>query len=209
MKPYIRKAEIILALLLLLGVVVTGPSAGAQGENPPPLTQESDATAATEADPLGAVPGAFWTSTGSTGTVDEADQGLILHEGAYVRTRPNITGDAIIRYNVVGVDGLLPGGAARRIFLLSHFYDNGASARVITRLYRVPHFGAPAPGLLLTIDSGLPGGAGWTTLTTSNCFQVDFNFGRYAYYVEVLLINTTPNAITALSTLRIYATTPC
>ncbi|MFL5802156.1 MAG: hypothetical protein ACJ8CR_10500 [Roseiflexaceae bacterium] len=218
MNRHLRIATISCILLLLLAVLVGGPSISAQGQDPPPVNQglpdaqPQDLSAipddTTSVLPQAAVPGAFWTAVGSTGTVDEASQSLILHELGYVRMKPGVIGRAIIRYNVVAVDGLLPGGNTRRITLLTHFLDNGPGAQVVTRLCRVPHVGAPAAACFLTIGSNpdvVP--VSWRTkLATSACQAVDFNFGRYAYVVEVQLIQTTTAGVAALSTLRSHAT---
>lgn len=208
MNPPTRNMAVAFIVLLLLALVVGGPPAGAQDRDPPASTQNQDSPAAPSLLPVGAVPGAYWTAVGSTGTVDDANQGNILHETAYVRLRPNLVGNAIIRYNVVAVDGLLPGGNTRKISMLTHFHAN-AGARVITRLCRVPHLGAGAAGCFLTFDSITPPvGTGWQTRTVISpvCQAVDFDFGRYAYVVEARLIQTTPAGIAALSTLRLHAT---
>jgi hypothetical protein len=209
MNRHLRIATISCILLLLLAVLVGGPSISAQGQDPPDAQpQDSSAIPANAASvlPQAAVPGAFWTAVGSTGTVDEASQSLILHELGYVRMKPGVIGRAIIRYNVVAVDGLLPGGTTRRITLLTHFYDNGAGAQVLARLYRVPHSGF-GPGLIVASSSNpdvLP--ASWRTkLATSTCLP-DFNFSRYAYVVEVELSQTATTGLAALSTLRLHAT---
>jgi hypothetical protein len=198
MNRHIRITTISCILLLLLAASVNGPIAGAQDQDPPNETSVL---------PQSAVAGGFWTAVGSTGTVDEASQPLILHETGLVRMKPNLVGSAIIRYNVVGVDGLLPEGNTQKITLLSHFYDNGAGAQVVARLYRVSHGPPYGVAQIMAIDSNPdPAAVGWQSKgLTSGCLP-DFAFGNYAYVVEVSLKQTSSAGVAALSTLRLQAT---
>jgi hypothetical protein len=142
----------------------------------------------------------WWSSAGSAGTVDVADIGkvvfvnsvvqlpgvdLVVNREAQLAALPVVQTEAVIRYGVTPVEGVLPGqGFALRALRLR--YRDG-SGRVVAVLIQVDiATGTETP--TASFDSEAPG------LTRSNEFQVNLpglgmalDFANNAYYVELTL----------------------
>jgi hypothetical protein len=102
------------------------------------------------------------------------------------------TTSAVIRYNVVAVDGLfaprVAAPSARGHQLKLRYLATGAGARVTARLIEVD-FASGAETTLLTFDSAaFPGAAGYHDNLVADCGPPrPFDFVRKAYYIEVTL----------------------
>jgi hypothetical protein len=154
-----------------------------------------------------------WSTVGSAGTVDEADLSKIVLDHATAQfgqalsntstttttaakpaaTLPVTT--AVIRYNVVAVDGLfaprVAAPNARGHQLRLRYLATGAGGRVIARLIEVD-FASGAETTLLTFDSNAFGAAtGYHDNFVADCGPPrPFDFVKKAYYVEVTLIRS-------------------
>jgi hypothetical protein len=152
-----------------------------------------------------AVPGMLWTSVGSTGTVDEADLGIVLLDGP-VAQHAGAAGQVVnIRYNVVAVDGL----SAVAIFLAASFRDTGASGRVILTLKRYSFVTAITENLLTLDSNAFPAQVGFQTREVGDgCATSGFNFNQYAYFIDAEIHRiATPLPVLnqgALAGLKIY-----
>ena len=103
----------------------------------------------------------IWTSVASAGTVDESDVSEIAFAGPFATFGPAApaVSRAIIRYNVVAVDGLFAqAGPVSWPALIVNYLDDGADARVLVYL-REYEFGAnpmnPALNTRIVFDSDL------------------------------------------------------
>ena len=143
----------------------------------------------------------IWTSTASTGVVDESDVDKISFHGPFATFKPAVQTptQAVIRYNVVAVDGLFAqGGVLTWPSLVVNYRDNGANARVLVYL-REYEFGAnprvPPLTTRVVFDSDLfPQSNDYQTRAVGNCGEfnkfefVPDNLNARAYYLEANLI---------------------
>src|SRR5262245_15343422 len=153
-----------------------------------------------------------WTTVGSAGTVDEADDGKLVYQGSAVSfpeilpplptaqtaqaesnaqiILPTETTRATIRYNVTAVDGLFA-QSCDGLKMTVRFRDDGAWAQVFIRLFE-QDISTGATKLLLTFDSNafLPSpnyqiqGVGVADRSFS------FDFSQKAYFIEANLTKT-------------------
>lgn len=151
----------------------------------------------------------FWTTAGSTGTLDEKSEGKVFFEhakvqkgetldfdGAVRRVRTEGSGgleetdSAVIRYNVTAVDGLFGGNM---VGMQIRYLAEGASARVVAQLIEVDLF-TGAEVTMLTFDSdGFVAEDGYHVNEVWACTKTDqaFDFTRKAYYIEATLTTNT------------------
>jgi hypothetical protein len=145
----------------------------------------------------------IWTTVGSAGTVDESDLDKVdLLRGTVTMKPGDEPSRAVIRYNVVAVDGLFAGGDG--FFMGVRFRDNGDQAQVIARLIEYD-FNTGAYRTLLTFDSNAQAAApAYQTGSAFDC-RPDwrFEFGRKAYFVEATLIRTGADGNPALGIVTI------
>jgi hypothetical protein len=130
------------------------------------------------------VPGMLWTSVGSAGTVDEADLGIVLLDGA-VAQHAGAAGQVVnIRYNVVAVDAL----AAVGIFMAASFRDTGASSRIVVTLKRYSFTTAITEDMVRLDSDAFPARFGFQTREVGDgCTVGGFNFNEYAYFIDAEL----------------------
>lgn len=149
-----------------------------------------------------------WTTVASAGTVDEADLNKINYTEATARMNLAVPANssAVIRYNVVAVDGLADAGGDGN-FLRVRFRDNGQDERVIVRLKSVD-IATGAIATLMVLDSNaFAANVLFQTQSVSVCSPTwSFNFNRYAYFVEATLIKTTTAGNPGLSVVQIGKT---
>lgn len=149
----------------------------------------------------------FWTTVGSAGTLDEKSEGKVIFDRAVVQKGNAIvigqarrqlredgggveeTDSAVIRYNVVAVDGLFDGG--EDLWMAIRFRAEGKSARVVAQLIEVD-IDTGAEVTRLTFDSddpGVPTQSGYHRHDVFDCKGrgEPFDFTRKAYYIEATL----------------------
>jgi hypothetical protein len=139
-----------------------------------------------------------WTAVASTGTVDEADAGIVsLSSGTATVTA---VGTLDIRYNVVAVDGVFSPGDG--IQMAVRFLDNGVSARVKLTLYQyniASGVGTP----ILTFDSdGFPAAGGYQDQTIALCGPPWLDFVNNAYYVQASVSKTAAGGSAGLAIIQ-------
>ena len=156
----------------------------------------------------------IWTSVASAGTVDESDASEIAFAGpfaTFANAAPAVS-RAIIRYNVVAVDGLFAqAGPVSWPALIVNYRDDGGDARVLVYL-REYEFGAnpmnPALNTRIVFDSDLYAASNdYQTRNIGNCgnfseFEfVPNNQNARAYFLEVHLIRNAANGAPGLGAL--------
>jgi hypothetical protein len=129
-----------------------------------------------------------WTAIGSDGTVDE---GEVTFTGniAYLKSDDG----AVIRYNVVAVDGLVDGGPALDFPRMTvRFRDNGNNNHIVVHLKRVDISGGGTTQLLTLDSNSYPGSSSFQTRYVDACGDdlFAFDFANYAYFVEVTMTRT-------------------
>lgn len=141
-----------------------------------------------------------WTTIGSAGTPDEGD------EVTYTDNIAFLAGEhAVIRYNVVAVDGLFEKGATPQFKptrMTVRFRDNGDNNHLVVRLKRVS-LSTGDIDILLTLDSNDYAGSSSFQTRTVGCGAFDFDFSTHAYYVEATMSRTGLPITTALSSIQI------
>jgi hypothetical protein len=149
-----------------------------------------------------------WTTVASAGTVDEADLNKVTYSEATARLNLATPGNssAVIRYNVVALDGLVdPGGDGYRLNV--RFRDNGQDERVIVRLKSVD-INTGAVAVLMTLDSNAYApNVLFQTQSVPVCWPPwNFNFNRHAYFVEAILWKGSTAGNPGLSVVQIAKT---
>lgn len=142
-----------------------------------------------------------WTTVGSAGTLNQADQNKVVYSGGVIsfpdapgtggggNLLPLQTVQAVIRYNVTAVDGLF--FQTGRLCMQTRFRDDGNRARVLLRLIE---FNIDTGGTTsrLTFDSNtVAAQANFQTNSASTDWHA-FDFSRNAYYVEATLTKQHP-----------------
>jgi len=141
-----------------------------------------------------------WTSIGSDASVAG---GKVTYSGniAYLDDS-----SAVLRYNVVAVDGLVDTGPALAFpRLTARFRDNGDNNRLVIRLKRAGFDGGNVVSLL-TIDSDdYAGSSSFQTRTATGCGSDNFSFDfvNYTYFVEVTMTRTSLPVTPGLASLKL------
>lgn len=148
----------------------------------------------------------IWTAAGSAGTVDEANLDQVhFSAGTATLTVTPAGARAVIRYNVVALDGLFaPLTPQSWPALTVRYNDDGAGEQVVVRLKEYD-FTTGALVTQITFDSDLyPPQAGFQTRAIGNCGNfAAFDFAAKAYFLEVELINSSGAARPAVSLLAL------
>lgn len=141
-----------------------------------------------------------WTAAGSTGTVDEADVGLVDFDTGQARMRAAAAAGSTLslRYSIVSLVGFSgPGQYLMRV----RFRDNGAASRVQLHLRRYNS----ANGTLTPLndfDSNVYGAAaGYQTQT--RCIGLNWDFLAGPHYIEAVLTKSGAAGQPALATIQL------
>jgi hypothetical protein len=125
-----------------------------------------------------------WTTVGSAGTVDESSQVIVTGPNA------SLAGGtvAVIRYNVVAVDGLFGSECGVNFMLVR--YRATPQHRVLVRLVELNLFTGPPGTTRLVLDSNdFPSndqfGSDFQTQTVAGGFSFDFVTNAYFIVVEL------------------------
>lgn len=149
-----------------------------------------------------------WTTVASAGTVDEADLNKVNYSEATARLNfaTPANSSAVIRYNVVAVDGLVDAGGDG-YSLAVRFRDNGQDERVIVRLKAVD-LNTGIVTTLMTLDSNaFPPNALFQLRSVPVCGPPwNFNFNRNAYFVEATMWKGTTAGNPGLTAVQISKT---
>jgi hypothetical protein len=142
-----------------------------------------------------------WTAVGSDGTPDEGDPVTYTGNIAY------LDGDsAVMRYNVVAVDGLINDGPLAAFPRMTvRFRDNGDNNRIVVRLRRIGIDGGNSVSILTLDSNDYAGSSSFQTRSVSACGDdsFTFDFDNYAYYIEATLTRTGLPVTTGLSSIKL------
>lgn len=168
-----------------------------------------------------------WTTVASAGTVNEADVDKVVMFGplAYLSSQalattegvgasPHATSGlsaapgmtvAVIRYNVVAVDGLFAAGEGVRMEV--RFHDNGGGARVIVSLKEL-NLETGITTTRLTFNSNIHAPSPlFQTHGISDCSPAwGFDFSKNAYFIDAQLIRIAPSGDPGLAGIRLGTT---
>ena len=143
----------------------------------------------------------IWTSVGSTGTVDDTDTGKLHFIGPRATTNNVAPGTkAVVRYNVVAVDGLFADLTPTSWpALIVRYSTLNGQGRVVARLKEYIMTGPQAgqTNTLITLDSDdFPQAADFQTRSIGNCgnfshFQFASGQVARAYFIEVEITSHT------------------
>jgi hypothetical protein len=142
-----------------------------------------------------------WTTIGSAGTVDESGQMTFTDNIAYLDSD-----SAVIRYNVVAVDGLFNDGLQAAFPRMTvRFRDNGSNNRVIVRLKRAPIDGGNSVTVLRLDSNDYAGSSSFQTQSVTACGDeaFSFDFASYAYYIEVTMSRTSLPVTPGLASIKL------
>ncbi len=142
-----------------------------------------------------------WITAASAGTVDEEDVNKVEFNGGFASLKkPDglypiypvwpifVTQSAVIRYNVVPVDGVTLGNTYR---LTTRFRDDGANAQVLVRLAEFNlHTGRRTTRMELNSDNYSPSAGMQLQTVEARCTNWELDFVNNAYFVEVTLTRT-------------------
>jgi hypothetical protein len=148
-----------------------------------------------------------WTTIGSAGTVDESGQMTFTDNIAYLESD-----QAVIRYNVVAVDGLFNEGIPAAFPRMTvRFRDNGSNNRVIVRLRRAPIDGGNSVTLLRLDSNDYAGSSSFQTQSVTACGDeaFSFDFANFAYYIEVTMSRTALPVTPGLASIKIDLSGNC
>lgn len=167
----------------------------------------------------------WWTTVGSTGTLDEKSEGKVTFDGPLVQKGDTIvfksarrlpqdegsggapqTDSAVIRYNVTAVDGLF---GVDGIDMNVRYLAAGVGARVTARLMEV-NIQNGDEALLLTFDSDNFGLASeYQTQHVCNAGRgMQFDFAKKVYYIDATLTTSAiePSSAAGIAAITLNAT---
>lgn len=148
-----------------------------------------------------------WTTIGSDGTVDESGQMTFTDNIAFLESD-----SAVIRYNVVAVDGLFNEGLQAAFpRMTARFRDNGSNNRVIVRLRRAPIDGGNVVTMLRLDSNDYAGSSSFQTQSVTACGDeaFSFDFANNAYYIEVTMSRTSLPVTPGLASIKLDLTVDC
>jgi hypothetical protein len=125
----------------------------------------------------------IFTAAGSTGIVDEADQGAVKFTGAKASVKGSAVGQngtVVLRYNVVATEDI-----EGSPYLGASFNDEGSNGNIVAKLKLLSQTTGTTE-TLLTLDSN-SSPTGYQTAAVSDCNLSYFSFATNAYFVEVRL----------------------
>jgi hypothetical protein len=138
-----------------------------------------------------------WTTIGSAGTVDQADQDIAVFSGSWagVSASAALPATVNVRYNIVSVDGLIQGGG--RHYMKVRYLDNGDQARVVVYLKELDlTTGVTTTRMTFDSNSYPQSFLGQSQTMNVGCTfpfppaPWGYNFEEKAYYLETQLIKT-------------------
>jgi hypothetical protein len=155
-----------------------------------------------------------WSAAGNSGAVDSTQQSVYQTNGTgSVQVKSNATGTIVLRYNVSGMPRVFrqpydpeDDGPDQRIQLMARLRDTGAGARVVVRLRELNlATGSLRTLALINSDNSFSSGTEYFNeivyLSVDEEFQ--FDYWRFAYYIEAELSKTTATANPGLMAVQV------
>ena len=162
-----RKLGILIAIILAIGIVWIVEAMATIDQNTP------------------------WTTSASSGTVDDADYSIAGLTGPYAYVK-SPTGQLDMRYNVVAIPGLEGGEGP---YMNVRFRDTGTYSRVIVKLqeYNI-YTGITQTRMTLDSNNYVASGSYQTKSVSSCSWSWSYDFNNNVYYIESSIIKTNSTA---------------
>ena len=148
-----------------------------------------------------------WTTVASAGTVNDQDIPKVELSGgglASLNATAAANDTALIRYNVVAVDGLFVGSYPQ---MRVRFQDNGGNAQVVVSLMEFDLNTGVIKKILELDSNNFAAAPLLQTQKTGACdaFALSsFNFTNKAYYLDTKLIRTNAGGFPRLAAIQLY-----
>lgn len=140
-----------------------------------------------------------WTTIGSAGVVDEADNNLVEFVNGEARMRADAPVGAVLnlRYNILALEGF---SGNQQVSWLNRYRDNGAGSRV--RLYLRQYNSTGTTSTLATFDSDtLPPNVGYQN--QQKCVLLEWDFEDGPFYIEAELTKVAADGNPALGVMML------
>lgn len=143
-----------------------------------------------------------WTTTASSGTVDEADLNMAHFSGPYATV--SYLGTLNIRYNIVAIPGLEWGDGQ---LMTVRFKDTGSDSNVLVRLHQY-NSETGTDTVLWTFNSNDYESSGsYQTRTIASCgWSWGYDFNTNAYYIEANIVRSAYSANPGLASIELGGT---
>jgi hypothetical protein len=154
----------------------------------------------------------FWTSAGSTGTVDEDSSGKLTYQDFTVRFANSQIGTATVRYNITAVDGISKFCPATQSVVSVRFRNSDATSAHSRVKFDIHRTNILTGGnvVIFTFDSnGTSTGSAFGTLMIAP--SIDFDFANNIYWIEATIFRDDIGQFADLGAIEIHesAGTPC
>jgi len=147
----------------------------------------------------------YWTSAGSTGTIDEDSVLLMTLQDFTARLKDGVTGTGTIRYNITAVAGISAFCPATQSVVKVRFRNSdntGAHAQTKFEIHRT-NILTGGNDVIFTFNSNGLGAAGsFTTATLTP--NIDFDFSNYIYWIEGTVTRDDIHLFADLGAIEIY-----
>jgi hypothetical protein len=152
----------------------------------------------------------FWTSAGSTGTVDEDSSGKLTYQDFTVRFANSQI--ATVRYNITAVDGISKFCPATQSVVSVRFRNSDATSAHSRVKFDIHRTNILTGGnvVIFTFDSnGTSTGSAFGTLMIAP--SIDFDFANNIYWIEATIFRDDIGQFADLGAIEIHesAGTPC
>ena len=147
-----------------------------------------------------------WTSTGSTGTVDDEDLALVNLNNFVVGFAGAATGTINVRYNITAVDGIAAFNPAGSVQLAVRFRDSDDAANNARVFFTIRRSNIATGGneevFLFDSNTQPPGGIAFHAVTLCQN-SIDFDFSQYNYWIEAEVTRNNSALLVQLGSIRI------
>jgi hypothetical protein len=148
-----------------------------------------------------------WTSTGSTGTVDEADLAIAELNNFVYGLKAGSTGTVHVRFNITATEDIGKYCPATQSTIKVRFRDSdGAGTNHSVRFtLRRTMLATGGNTVLYTFDSdaqGFPADSAFRTATVTPA--IDFDFANSVYWIEAEVTRSVASAYAHLGSIQIY-----
>ncbi len=227
---FVPAAFILLFALVVGSAAILSPSAMAQSR--PKVTEETERTRSREQSPkdtrqepapagrmttdvvpkqetpeiVSAAQNRAWTSSGSTGTVDEDSAAIAQLKNFTVTFLPLAAGSINVRYNITpttGISSFCPATTSTVKVRFRNSDNAGTTARVSFEIHAT-NVASGGNNIIYSFDSnGKGSGLSFTTFTDSAA-AIDFDFSTKVYWIEATIFRNDLNQLADLGAIQIW-----
>jgi hypothetical protein len=141
-----------------------------------------------EADPAVISTSTPWTTSGSSGAIDDADYSIVDLSGPYASVKAGI-GTVDIRYNVVALPGLEGGNGPAMVV---RYRDTGSGSRVVVKLQELNIQTGAIRNLMLFDSNNYASSRSYQARGVGSCsWNWAYNFNSNVYYIETSITRST------------------